>query len=301
MFKKIVIGDDGLDGGRDAVALAKALAPGAELLLATAYPWDPTPSRFTQLGYGNILRDDAEQALAARREQAGVPAARLVTIPDSSPARALHRLAEDEHADLIVVGSARHGTLGRMLLGDVSRDVLHGSPCPVAVAPLGRDCPPPRTIGIAYDHSPEAERALTAGIRLAEELGAAVEVREVVASDLLPAVGGYALSGMEDIERELVADAQARLDAMVGCLKTTAAVTARAVSGAVHQRIEELAADVDLLVCGSRGWGAVRRVVLGSTANRLVHHAACPVLVITRGPEAETPDEADVGAQRATA
>src|SRR4051794_21267327 len=136
MFKKVIVGDDGLDGGRDAVALAQAIAPDAELIIASAYPWDATPSRFTQLGYANILRDDTTKALQRRREDAGVPHARIVAIADSSPARGLHRLAEQEHADLLVVGSARRGAVGRMLLGDVSRDVLHGSTCPVAVAPL---------------------------------------------------------------------------------------------------------------------------------------------------------------------
>jgi nucleotide-binding universal stress UspA family protein len=129
MFMKVIVGDDGLDGGADALALARAIAPDAELILASAYPWDATPSRFVQLGYGNILRDDTEKALRKRRDEAGLPDARIVTIPDTSPARALHHLAESEAADLVVTGASRHSGVGRMLLGDVSRDVLHGSPC----------------------------------------------------------------------------------------------------------------------------------------------------------------------------
>jgi nucleotide-binding universal stress UspA family protein len=300
MFKKVIVGDDGLDGGRDALALAKAIAPGAEVIIASAYPWDATPSRFVQLGYGNLLRDDTQKALHQRRDESGLPDARIVAIPDSSPARALHRLAEEEHADLVVVGSARHGRMGRMLLGDVSRDVLHGSPCPVAVAPLGREVHAPKKVGIAFDHSPEAERALHAGVELAEALGAAVDVREVVASDLLPAIGGYPITGMDEIEKELVGDAQTRLEAVVGALGSSAEIKAKAVSGAVNDRIEELAQDVDVLVCGSRGWGAVRRVVLGSTANRLIHHAACPVIVMPRATESETTTE-PVKAEAATA
>src|SRR3954467_10559282 len=159
MFTKVIVGDEGLRGGRDALQTAKVLAPDAELIIATAYPWDSTPSRFVQLGYGNILRDDTRTALRHRRDEAGVEQARIVAIPDTSPARALHRLAEEEHADLIVVGSPRHSRVcpappphsgvGRMLLGDVSRDVLHGAPCAVAVAPLGRDAIAPARVGVA--------------------------------------------------------------------------------------------------------------------------------------------------------
>ena len=289
MFKKVIVGDDGLDGGRDALALAQAIAPDAELIIASAYPWDATPSRFTQLGYANILRDDTTKALRRRREEAGLSDARIVAIPDSSPARALHRLAEQEQADLLVVGSARHGAIGRMLLGDVSRDVLHGSPCPVAVAPLDGDIRRPARIGIAFDHSPEAERALAVGVGLAEALGAAVEVREVVAADLLPAIGGYPIARLDEIEQELVGDAQARLDAVVAGLGTSVALRARAVDGDLGARRAELTGEVDLLVCGSRAWGAVRRVVLGSTANRLIHHAACPVMVVPRSADVELP------------
>ena len=51
--------------------------------------------------------------------------------------------------------------------------------------------------------------------------------------------------------------------------------------------VEELAAlderECDLLVCGSRGYGPVRRVLLGGVSRRLMRRAACPVVVVPRG------------------
>jgi nucleotide-binding universal stress UspA family protein len=41
----------------------------------------------------------------------------------------------------------------------------------------------------------------------------------------------------------------------------------------------------DLLVCGSRGYGPVRSVLLGSVSRGLTHAAHCPLLVLTRGAE----------------
>lgn len=38
--------------------------------------------------------------------------------------------------------------------------------------------------------------------------------------------------------------------------------------------------DADLLVIGKRGAGLAERVVLGSVADRLAHHAPCPVMVV---------------------
>ena len=40
--------------------------------------------------------------------------------------------------------------------------------------------------------------------------------------------------------------------------------------------------DLDLLVCGSRGYGAVGSVLLGSVSHHLVRTAACPLLVVPR-------------------
>ena len=44
----------------------------------------------------------------------------------------------------------------------------------------------------------------------------------------------------------------------------------------------ELGEQVDLLVIGSRRWGAATRVLVGSTGEALLHDAACPVLVVPR-------------------
>lgn len=44
------------------------------------------------------------------------------------------------------------------------------------------------------------------------------------------------------------------------------------------RKIEEL--NVDLLVIGSRGLGAIKRIFVGSTSDHLVHHAHCPVILV---------------------
>jgi nucleotide-binding universal stress UspA family protein len=65
-------------------------------------------------------------------------------------------------------------------------------------------------------------------------------------------------------------------------------VDARAVSGVLAVELDVLAAEVDLMVCGSRGWGTAHRVTLGSTSDRLIHHAPCPVLVVPHTAVAST-------------
>lgn len=304
-FTKIIVGDNGFAGGADAVALARALAPDAEVILASAYPWDNVPSRFTQLGYGNALRDDTNKELKARERASGLANVRSVAIPDTSPARALHRLAEAEHADLLVIGSAHHSKVGRRILGDVGRNVLHGAPCPVAVAPHGyaeRETNAVGSVGVAFDYSPEAQHALTLASALAGEQHAGLRVREVVAPEVIPAIGGYPMVNVDELSDELRDNAQQRLDAVVSGLDGDVEVDAQAVLGSAHDQLDELAGEVDLIVCGSRGWGAFRRVMLGSTSDHLVHHAPCAVLVVPGAADAKAADAATAdGRQPASA
>jgi nucleotide-binding universal stress UspA family protein len=286
MFTKVIIGDDARAGGRDAIALARALAPDAELVLAGTYPYDLTASRFALQGYANALRDDTNDALRKARDAGRIPAARIAAIADTSPARGLRRLAAEEDADLVVIGSAHHGTPGRLLLGDVARAVLHGSPCPVAVAPQGFAGRPPKTIGVAFNGAPEACAALEVAAALAAACAARLVVRDVLETHAMPAYGPYPAYETEEHLDAAVLRARSALDSAVADATTTPTtdveVDAEVVTGQPAELLDELAAQVDLMVCGSRGWGAVRRVALGSTSDRLIHHAPCPVLVTPR-------------------
>src|ERR687885_718966 len=76
--------------------------------------------------------------------------------PGLAPGRALHELAERESAALLVLGSSHRSAVGRVLAGTTAERLLHGSPCPVAVAPRGfatSEAHGFATIGVAYDGS----------------------------------------------------------------------------------------------------------------------------------------------------
>ena len=136
MFGKIVIGVDGRQGGRDAIALARHLAsPDASLTLVYVYGRGPISWWRHQLGEERPFDREASM-LATERERAGIQAG-IACVPGASPAAGLHDLADTIAADLIVVGASRHTLPGRVLLGDDASASLHGAPCPIAVAPPG--------------------------------------------------------------------------------------------------------------------------------------------------------------------
>ncbi len=279
MFARIIVGIDGYDGGRDARALADRLAaPDTELVLVNAYPYQP-PNRGSLGSYEQLLREDAEKKL---REGTGDDRRyRVEAVPDTSPGRALHEQAERERADLIVIGSCHRAAVGRVLLGDVSRTTLHGAPCPVAVVPHGyRDqaAGPIHTIGVGLNATDESNAALAFAARLAHAVRGKLRILTAVAP---PAATATAYAHTFDWTAIQAAD---RLGAEQLLAQAAAALEVPAETETIDASpgvaLEHLSEHVEVIVAGSRGWGATHRVLLGSTTDRLTHHAHCPVIVV---------------------
>jgi nucleotide-binding universal stress UspA family protein len=295
MFRTIVVGVDAREGGRDALALAERLARAfdGELIAVHAYPYDYFVSRGANADFESAMQSAARETLDTELERAAA-VAEPVVIADDSPGRALHRIAERRHADLIVVGSAHRGRIGRVLAGDVTAGTLHGAPCAVLVAPRGyRDRGGDlQTIGVGYEGSPEAQAALELAGEIAAATGARLRVIDVVVS---PEVGGPFPAYRPDwteharIRRE---EAEERLAAVLAELGDVA--TGDVAFGNPARELAFEGNHLDLLVTGSRGYGPVRRLMLGSTSSKLVHEAPCPVLVLARTAvhEHEQTDEA---------
>jgi nucleotide-binding universal stress UspA family protein len=61
---------------------------------------------------------------------------------------------------------------------------------------------------------------------------------------------------------------------------TAPEVTVSVATGEATEELVSASRDADLLVVGSRGTGGFSRLLLGSVSSQVVHHAACPVVVI---------------------
>jgi nucleotide-binding universal stress UspA family protein len=279
VFRKIIVGYDDTDAARDALALARLLAEtsGASLVIAGV-----VPQHSYLRGSDRAVREEAARFAGWVEEAAAETGAEPRTLASASPARGLHELAEEIEADLIVVGSSSIATFGEAVAGGVAERLLHGSPCAVAIAPKGlRDEEPRmRVIAVGYDGGLESQEAL----KVATELGQAAEatLRVFVAEDpsswpgadhgfpaYKQAVGDQRAASLEDVARSLPSELRA-----AGQLLHKDASVALA---------EEAEKGVDLLCVGSRAYGPLRRVLLGSVAASLVRAAPCPVLVVPRG------------------
>lgn len=286
MFRQIVIGWDGTDQARDAVALARRLRAADGKAVALCVVPDAGPGRGAD--WTDSVRSEAllkaEEALAAL----DLDWLEASAVASGSAAQGIDAFAEGIAADLIVVGSSHHGKLGQVLAGSVGQRLLHGAPCTVATAPKGfREAPErARIVGVAYDGSIDSARALVEARRYAEAQDARLEIitavppLDVWATDSLyrpnhtpEEIGEYRRAEFARMLDDAAAPLTEELEA------TTMLVEGRAADAIVHQTRR----GIDLLFMGSRAYGPLRRAIAGSTAGEVMRLAACPVVVVPRG------------------
>ena len=275
MFKNAVVGIDGEHGGRDAVALARQLgAPGGRITLAHIYG----VGLVLHGGWHHFLSSQREVALERlqRERDAASLDAPVVAFVDRSVGRGLHRLAESEVADLLVVGSCRRSLLGRVLLGSDTLFALNGAPCAVAIAPMGYAARPYEisSIGVGYDGSPESERALAAARELARQHASRIKVRSVVSLQSVPYREPIP-ENWPDLAKQLMDDELRGLSGLEG-------VEREVTYGEPSEELAQFSEDLDVLIVGSRSYGPLGRLVQGSVSNYLAGRARCPLVVLPR-------------------
>lgn len=285
----ILVGYD--PGSRDRAAVdfgvAAALFTGAPLIVGSVCAADQAA------GHAEELAPEAMQALDGLREELDIDI-EVRELRSTSAPRALHEAAEAEAAGMLVVGSTRRGPVGRLLPGSTAERLMHGAPCPIAVVPHGwqrRGKLDP--IGVAYAETDEGLEALREAHALARKAEATLRVLTVVRRGTGALTGtetykaGQAGTDVEDVEgaHELQAKSavQAALDGVGGGELDVEIDTFVDDPADALIRVSE---HLDLLICGSRGYGPLRAVLLGGVSRRVVAEASCPVIVLPRGVKA---------------
>lgn len=289
----VIVGVDGSERSVDALALADLLGPalGRQVTIAYVHPYGKLASLFSEGEHERVVREVAESTFDQVREHLpSLAERRMQLVSAASAAAGLHALAQREAAALIVIGSSHRSSIGRILIGGTGERLLSGAPAPVAVAPAGyaADNRGIQTIGCGFDGTQESQRALEWAAELARARSALLRVLSVF-EPVLPASvavgGGLATASINDVLRQRCAEELARalsgLDADIEARGTLLDGNARAV-------LARESADLDLLVVGSRGYGPLRAVLLGSVSSALVRLAGSPLVVVSRGGEGES-------------
>ena len=295
----VIAGVDGSERSRDAIVLARRIAAvlEAQLLAVYVYPVDELAGYLAggSLPEARRILDEAAEAAHARvrslASEMEVDEVRLSTA--SSAAAGLHAAAVEEDTQLIVVGSSEQSGLGRVSPGSTANRLLSGSPVAVAVAPVGYADRQPEGDAVAcgYDGSPAAHEALKWAAEFARRGRRPLRVLAVQRQLAFGHIGVTGAFGAKPANEELRAGLAADLEQAVAGLPAESVET-EILEGDPVQRLAESSAGLTLLVLGSRGYGPMRTVLLGSVSAGVVRTAACPVLVVPSGVEPIAPDAA---------
>lgn len=287
---RVMAAMDGSNGAAEAIEwLAHfPLPPEATVEVVSAIPGPlfdesvlPTP--------WSELRAETERMLEAARgrlAQCWPSTATQVLYGDAR--EVLVETARRSATDLIVMGARGRGAVAALLLGSVSLDVARHAPCSVLVC--RGPARPLRTVTIGLDGSTHAADALAflSALPLPADLtahlvGVAEPLRHPSAA---PALLGGALATVvrhdeEQHRRQLAAVLRDAARALRPRLRTVTSETPLGAPAATLIR-EAARTDSDLIVVGSRGMGAMQRIMLGSVSESVLRHAASPVLIARR-------------------
>jgi nucleotide-binding universal stress UspA family protein len=278
-IKKILVCTDGSPDSEGAITAALHLAQtagSAVFLLEVIYfvagyelqAPDSLAPPLVNLELMEVQANAVRERLAGWQAQAANLGVALEPRVRTSPSayEGIMEEAGEINPDLIIMG--RHGYTGltRLLMGSVTARVIGHSPVNVLVLPRGASLSFQRLL-IASDGSPYSQAAWDAALALAQAMGSAVVGVAVAASDRdLPAA--------REVGRKLEAAA-----AQAGIALETLIPMGRPDEGIVKAAQFKQAS---LIVVGSHGRTGLKRLLMGSVAERVIGHAPCPVLVVKK-------------------
>jgi universal stress protein E len=295
-IRNIVCAVDVTDLTSPVIQYGAGLASAHRAQLLIVYVFNaPLPLRMALPQYAGEMLDSGARCemladldrLAEPLRQRGISVRTFVC--EGKPARELVRVAQTHHGDMIVMGTQGRTGVGRLVLGSVAEETIRSAGCPVLTVP-------PRTAELTgddlsavsfkrilcpVDFSPESATALEMAIALAEHGRGTVRILHVAESFDQEQLETYRFLNVPEYPQQAVRDAYARLTSLV---PHAARCELRVLGVAVAQRPyravlrEAEAHPTDLIALGVRGRGAADMLVSGSTTNRVLREARCPVL-----------------------
>jgi nucleotide-binding universal stress UspA family protein len=281
---RIVVGTDGTDSSKAAVrwAAREAVRRGSLLEVVHAFDWEWASARYDSGSeYIDLARQSADAIVAAATDQAQAAAPAVRVRADSRIGRPVPQLLDRAAgAELVVLGSRGRGGFASLLLGSVSQHVATHAPCSAAVVRGTGDTEGPVAVGV--DDSTAAGLVLETAFEAAASRGCPLAVVRTylplaplwVANDVPPTdfdTPEQDAAERERLDEQLTPWREKFPDVPVETMLSHDSAAA-VLTGVSHGS--------QLVVVGSRGHGTLAGTFLGSTGLQLLHHAACPVLVV---------------------
>jgi nucleotide-binding universal stress UspA family protein/uncharacterized membrane protein YfcA len=267
---RLLLATDGSEysDGATAVALDFAQKSGAQLTAMSAVLIDMGSQSAGALALKQA-KAAAEEALQTVREKAAHKGIEITTVlrQAARPAKEIVHLADDLHADVIVMGRRGKRGLARLMVGESTREVIGYADCNVLVVPKASTMWN-RRILLGTDGSRHSEMAGVVTRELAKRFGLPVSVVAVMGPKHDEK---RRAEGREAAERMRAALARDGVDAEATVVEGDPGTE---VARCAQQR------GADLVVMGSHGRTGFGRLLLGSVSEKVIGQATCAVLVV---------------------
>lgn len=203
-----------------------------------------------------------------------------------SAAPVILEYASENLIDLIVMGTHGRRGLGHFFLGSVTEEIVRMARCPVFTIREAETPTPAKTkekILVPVDFSEHSKNALANAKEIAKSYEAKIHLLHIIEETIHPA---YSLSGKSsifDIMPNIREDCERRLKKMIteilgDEIKTEIAI----VSGQAANEIINFSEknSMDLIVIATHGLTGLEHLLLGSTTEKVVRMASCPVFTV---------------------
>jgi nucleotide-binding universal stress UspA family protein len=227
---------------------------------------------------------DVTAAAVASAHRAGVAA--TAEIVEGAAAEAITQYAEHAPVDLIVIGTHGYSGLKHLMLGSVTEKVLRHASCPVLTVPPRAQATstlPFRRILWPTDFSGPSVASLPFALSFAREADAALTLLHVIDE---PDEHELFVARSYDVHRHAAEGDRFTGESLIGLVPDGIRDSVRPMvlvrHGVPVEQILRAAADqdADLIVMGVQDRKPLDLMVAGSTTNRIVRRATCPVLTI---------------------
>jgi nucleotide-binding universal stress UspA family protein len=227
-----------------------------------------------------LLRTTAEKNLASLVRKHLGRLSHKILIDEGSAFQQICKVAESEDSSMIIMST--HGYTGykHTLLGSTAERVIRYAPCPTFV--LGANARLPKTqfkrILVPVDFSKNSKPLLAFALKFARSRRARVSLCHTVE---LPLYAPQAGPNMEVLTKEMIKQA-------AGKLKTLFNKLPAGMRGSQNVRVgdafDEIAREAkerksDLIIIATHGFTGIQHMLLGSTTEKVLRSAPCPVLV----------------------
>ncbi len=193
--------------------------------------------------------------------------------------------ASGQSFDLLVMGTHGRTGLKHLLLGSVAEKVVRLSPLPVITVHRSLQKFRLNKMLVPLDFSPYSREAADEAIELSPYFNASIDFIHVIEQDIHPSFYAAGIKSIFQIDKDLAARVIENLRGFLGDqLLENISSNFIVKEGKAHKEIVEYAkeAEIDLIVIATHGLTGLDYILLGSTAEKVVRWANCPVLTVKR-------------------